>query len=120
MISVTRDFVFDAAHFLYDYEGPCADMHGHTYKGNVTVRRDNRRLHEDMVMDFKELSKLIQERVVDQFDHKVINEIVNYNPTAENIAMNIAMMMMNNLPRSISLGEVKLWETPDSHATWSR
>ena len=120
MITVTKDFVFDAAHFLKDYSGPCASMHGHTYKGSVTISTTNGRLKADMIMDFKDLKELIHGLITDRFDHKVINDVVDYNPTAENMAIDIAGIMMNNLPPDITIIEVKLWETPDSHATWSR
>lgn len=120
MITITKDFVFDSAHFLRDYSGPCANMHGHTYKGNVTITTDDGRLHTDMVMDFKELKQIIQEQIIDQFDHKVINEVIKYNPTAENMVQDIALRMWHALPKDVDIVEVKLWETPDSHATWSR
>ena len=121
MITVTKDFVFDAAHFLKGYSGPCANMHGHTYKGSVTVGTDNGRLKNNgMVIDFKDLKQSIQEHIIDRFDHKVINDVVDYNPTAENMVTDIAGMMMNCLPSGVIIIEVKLWETPDSHATWSR
>lgn len=121
MITVTKDFVFDAAHFLEGYSGPCANMHGHTYKGSVTVGTDGGRLMDDgMVIDFKDLKQSVQAFIVNKFDHKVINDVVDYNPTAENMAIDIAGIMMNCLPSGVTIIEVKLWETPDSHATWSR
>lgn len=120
MITVTKDFAFDAAHFLRDYSGPCANMHGHTYKGSVTVGTDDGRLHNDMVIDFKDLKESIQAFIINKFDHKVINDVVDYNPTAENMVIDIAGMMMNSLPSRVTIIKVKLWETPDSHATWSR
>ena len=38
-ISVTKIFKFDAAHFLPEHSGKCADLHGHTYRLEVTVAR---------------------------------------------------------------------------------
>jgi len=116
MISVTKDFTFDAAHFLEDYDGPCANLHGHTYQGSVTVGPI--RCSVDMVIDFKELKNIIQDQIVDAFDHKFINNVVPYNPTAENMVADIADRLKLHLPTKIKLLEVKLWETPGSHATW--
>lgn len=119
MITVTKDFTFDAAHYLEDYVGPCANMHGHTYRGSVTIKPE-RNNAEDMVIDFKDLKEIIQQTVVNKFDHKVINEVVEYNPTAENMVADIAHTLIPRIPVALCLIEVKLWETSDSHATWSQ
>lgn len=120
MITVTKDFTFDAAHFLRDYVGPCADMHGHTYKGSVTVASGAMTDTGDMVIDFKILNEIIKMDVVAKFDHSVINEVVDYNPTAENMVMDIATTVQCVLQQGFYVVKVDLWETPTSCATWSR
>jgi len=116
MITVTKDFTFDAAHFLENYDGPCANLHGHTYQGSVTVRPTEFSI-DDMVIDFKELKNIIQNQIIDAFDHKFINNMVSYNPTAENMVADIAERLKLHFS-DVRLVEVKLWETRDSHATW--
>ena len=40
-ITITRHFSFDAAHYLPGHEGKCQNLHGHTYKLEVTIGRDS-------------------------------------------------------------------------------
>ena len=37
MISITKEFTFDVAHFLPNHKGLCANIHGHTYKLQVAI-----------------------------------------------------------------------------------
>ena len=62
MISVTKVFTFDSAHNLINYEGACRNLHGHTYKLEVTVCGDINEM--GMVCDFSELSLLIKDNIV--------------------------------------------------------
>ena len=78
---------FSAAHKLNDYDGPCANVHGHTWKVDILVKTDS--LNNGMVLDFKDIKKVIDDR----FDHKFINDMVTYNPTAENISKDIYSMI---------------------------
>ncbi len=78
----TEDF-FDAAHFLECYNGKCSNMHGHTWKVCVWVRGDDKYLDKSGILwDFTKLKKFIKE-----FDHKVLNNIFDFNPTAENLTL---------------------------------
>jgi 6-pyruvoyltetrahydropterin/6-carboxytetrahydropterin synthase len=70
---------FSSAHRLENYDGACANLHGHDWKVEVEIQ--NHTLVSDMVVDFKVLKKLI-----DNLDHCFINDKVDFNPTAENIA----------------------------------
>lgn len=97
---------FEAAHKLEDYEGDCANLHGHQW--NVEVEIDANVLDEQgMVVDFKEVKK-----VVKQFDHGYINEMVDFNPTAENLAE----YFVNELYKLKTFNRVKvsIYETPDN------
>lgn len=112
MVTVTKEFTFDAAHHLKEYVGPCANMHGHTYKMHVTVAGD---LDETgMIVDFNDLKSIVQDAVISRFDHKCLNEVLDYNPTAENMALDI-LHTLNDA--GLNVVEVKLWETPTSFAT---
>ena len=66
--------------------------HGHNYVLEVTVRGDVDPIH-GMVLDLKQLKGVIQERVLDVFDHRFLNrEVPPFDtvvPTAENIASEI-------------------------------
>lgn len=82
MYEVIKKLEISAAHRLnLAYESPCTNLHGHNWL--VTVYLRSRELNQDgMIMDFKHIKNKIQNRL----DHKVINDEVNFNPTAENLA----------------------------------
>lgn len=111
-VTVSKKVSFDAAHYLPKYKGPCQRVHGHTFEVEVgllgVVRKDG------MVIDFKDLKNLLQEEVVDKYDHQDLNNFFD-NPTAENIAVSIWMSLLS---KEGNLGPyleyVKVWESPDS------
>jgi 6-pyruvoyltetrahydropterin/6-carboxytetrahydropterin synthase len=82
MYEVKKRIEISAAHKLsLDYESKCTNLHGHNWIIDVYLRSET--LDKNgMVMDFTRIKREIQ----DKFDHKVINDIVDFNPTAENIA----------------------------------
>jgi 6-pyruvoyltetrahydropterin/6-carboxytetrahydropterin synthase len=70
-----------------------------------------------MVIDFKDLSALVKEHVLEVFDHSYLNDLVAFRPTAERLAMHILLILRRVSPLEILVKEVKLWETPTSFAT---
>ncbi len=109
--TITKVFTFDSAHSLPNYPGQCKNIHGHTYKLEVTVK--GKINHETgMVMDFDELKHSVKKHVVSKLDHCYLNDVLPCIPTAENIAIWICQSVKDNLP---SLYKVKLWETPTSY-----
>lgn len=115
-----RIFTFDAAHFLANYEGKCASMHGHTYKLEITVSRLDGAIvtggHSDgMVVDFAELSKIVKEVVIDKVDHQVLNEVFSFRTTSENIALYFYDLLHDKCKdNGLNLENVVLWESPNS------
>lgn len=79
--TATKVFTFDCAHMLSGHEGLCKNLHGHTYKVEITVMRevnsgwyviaDEKDPSEGMVLDFKELKEVCTE-LFDRFDHAFI------------------------------------------------
>jgi 6-pyruvoyltetrahydropterin/6-carboxytetrahydropterin synthase len=110
-MKVTKEFVFDAAHYLPDYEGKCERLHGHTWKLHVTVEAPVGK--DGLAFDFVQLKNLAMDRVVGKLDHQVINDVVP-NPSAELIALWVWHQL-----RDLPLYEVRVWETPTSFATCS-
>ena len=82
MYYITKRIEISAAHRLeLDYESKCSSLHGHNWI--VTVHCRSRELDRNgMVADFTKVKKLIEEPL----DHHVLNDVLPFNPTAENIA----------------------------------
>lgn len=118
-IDITKIFTFDSAHKLEDYDGECKNLHGHTYKLEITIRGEID--HRGIVIDFNELKEIVKEKVIDVLDHKYLNEIFDFNPTCENILIWIFNEIDNAIKKDKCwLKKVVLWETPTSYATLER
>ncbi len=91
------------------HSGKCARLHGHSYRLDVTVGGS---LRSDgpargMVEDFDDLSALVRTEVIDELDHRSLNDVLD-NPTAERI---VGWIWARLLPRLANLRELVLWET---------
>lgn len=82
MYYVKKRLEISAAHRLaLDYQSKCTQLHGHNWI--ITVECRACELNSNgMVADFTDIKR----RVKDLLDHKVINDVLPFNPTAENIA----------------------------------
>ena len=82
MYYVKKRLEISAAHNLkLDYESKCENLHGHNWIIVIYCRSEE--LDKNgMVLDFTVIKKRIKEKL----DHKYLNEIFDFNPTAENIA----------------------------------
>lgn len=141
-IRITKQFNFETGHALYGYDGKCRNVHGHSYKLDVTVIGspidDNSNVKYGMVIDFSDLKKIVKEEVVDVFDHAtVFNKntphvelakeledrghhviLVDYQPTSEMMIIDFASKIKKRLPKNIELFSLKLQETETSFAQW--
>jgi 6-pyruvoyltetrahydropterin/6-carboxytetrahydropterin synthase len=129
------------AHALYEYDGVCRNIHGHSYQLEITVSGEPVRQaghpKDGMVIDFHELKTLVKQQIIEKFDHalmvnsltppdqqetlmKVTNRllIVGFQPTTENIIVHIALLMKPLLPANVSLFSIRLYETGNSFAEW--
>ena len=63
-IRVTKSFTFEMAHALWNYDGPCRNIHGHSYELLVTISghpiTDENSPKLGMVMDFGDLKKIVR------------------------------------------------------------
>ena len=82
MYFVKKRFEISAAHRLdLSYESKCTNVHGHNWI--ITVECRAKELNEEgMVTDFTHIKQMVMEKL----DHSLINDVINMNPTAENIA----------------------------------
>lgn len=107
---------FDAAHKLEGYDGPCSNLHGHTWKVVVEVRKRGMLNPLGMVMDFKQLKGYLKE-VLSEFDHKVI-DFLEPNPTAEIIAWYISNRLSELIGTEYELTMVEVWESDNACAIY--
>ena len=82
MYYVTKRMEIAGAHRLdLSYQSKCANIHGHNWI--ITVYCKAKELNDDgMVIDFKHIKNLIHSKL----DHQFLNDVFDFNPTAENIA----------------------------------
>ena len=141
IIRVTREFTFEMAHVLRNYDGPCRNVHGHSYRLFVTLSgtpvNDSENPKNGMVIDFTELKNIVLGKIVDQFDHSVVisrdfdrgkmemltktfgnTVIVDYQPTCENLVTDFAERLKHEMPGGVLLHSLRLFETAKSYAEW--
>jgi 6-pyruvoyltetrahydropterin/6-carboxytetrahydropterin synthase len=108
---VTRTFSFDAAHQLPWHPGKCRNLHGHTYRLEVSIEGPVGDL--GIVRDFADIADLVQREVLDRYDHSYLNDIID-NPTAELLAADIWKRLEAVAEPALTLAGLKLWEGTDS------
>lgn len=142
MIRITKIFTFETAHVLYNYDGKCKNMHGHSYKLFVTVKgnpiNDLDHVKNGMVVDFGDIKKIVKSQIIDVWDHAVMlnglsphkqlgenleeqgHKVIycEYQPTCENMLYDIAKKIKKQLPEMVSLAYLKLHETENSYGEW--
>jgi 6-pyruvoyltetrahydropterin/6-carboxytetrahydropterin synthase len=141
LIRVTREFTFEMSHVLWNYDGPCRNVHGHSYKLFVTIAgipaSDTSNPKNGMVIDFTDLKNIVMREIVNVFDHSVVissdfdevkremmkqtfgnTVIVDYQPTCELLVNDFAGRIRKHLPAGAILHSLKLYETAKSYAEW--
>jgi 6-pyruvoyltetrahydropterin/6-carboxytetrahydropterin synthase len=127
-VAVYRKEHFNAAHRLHNPNwddatnskvfGKCnnPNYHGHNYELVVKVT-GNLNPATGYVIDMKVLSDIIQQNVIEKFDHKNLNEdtqeFKNLNPTAENIAIVIYNILKPKINAAFNL-QIRLYETENN------
>ncbi len=132
MFRVSKEIWFCYGHRLLNYNGKCANLHGHNGKAVITLEA----MHLDdlgMVVDFSHVKQLVGKWIDSYLDHKMILHkddplipelmrlgepfvVVTENPTAENIAK---MIYEHAAGEGLPVVEVTLWEAENSYATYT-
>lgn len=105
---------FSSAHYLRNYVGKCANLHGHNYKVEVHAR--GRKLDQvGMLIDFADL-KAATKQVVDYLDHRNINDLPPFDREINSTAEEIAAYFLREVGAQINndrlqVYQVRLWET---------
>lgn len=128
------------AHALPGYDGDCRNLHGHSFRLEVTITGQplDHPGHpkNGMVMDFKDLKKMVKTAVLDRFDHALVlpdafqPELVEsmrqhfqkiitmpFQPTCERMIVYFAQQIQVLMPQHIQLKKLTLYETTTSFAT---
>ena len=129
------------AHALWNYDGACRNIHGHSYRLFVTLigvpNVDSGNPKFGMVIDFKDLKAMVIGPVVDFFDHSLVVykdaegdilssirqmyekvHVFDFQPTCENLVLYIVKTLRASAAPGIDLQAVKLYETATSYAEW--
>ena len=143
IIAITRRLEFDAGHRLPNHESQCRNIHGHRYALEITLSSEV--IHEEgaaddgMVMDFSDIKRIANEKLVDLWDHaflvyrgdKVMVDflaaisghktvVLDVVPTAENLAQAAFAILKNayhdRFGHMLALARVRLYETPNCWA----
>lgn len=140
-IRLTKEFRWEMAHALWNYDGLCKNIHGHSYILQVTVIgepiSDPSNVKLGMVMDFGDLKKIVNKVIVDVMDHSLViseksehqpmlqleemferRHITQYQPTCENMIADFAGRIIPLLPAGVALHSLRLYETATSWADW--
>ena len=129
---IVRKIIFHAGHMLKDDDSKCYHPHGHEYVFECGVTGDihSSGAESGMIMNFGELKGLMMSRIHDEFDHKFIIQdsdprrakfidavgfegvvVVQWTPTAENLAEYCFRAIQEKLPRGVKVSLVRITET---------
>lgn len=140
-IRISKVFRFETAHALWGYDGKCASIHGHSYVLTVSVTgpiiADESHPKYGMIIDFGGLKSIVHPEVVDVYDHCLLVRnntphagyaevetgfkkiwLTDFQPTCENMLIDIVKRLLQHLPAHIELKYVKLQETESCYAEW--
>jgi len=133
MIRVSKEFTFDSSHRLNNNSkskrwnkkifGKCNNLpsHGHSYKLAITVEGEPNS-DTGMVINFVDLKEIVNAVIIEKYDHRFLNDVINGITTCENMAKIIydALYIPLYNFNGIELYSVILYETATSWATYIR
>lgn len=122
MFEITVANHIDSAHFLRGYQGKCCNIHGHTWRVEVTLRGES--LNQlGLLADFNDVKRIVKE-ATDCFDHRLINDLGPFNeinPSSENLAKFFYESIreaLSGVAGEISVVQVKVSESRDTSAVY--
>lgn len=140
-MQVIKTVKFEMAHRLSNYKGLCKNVHGHSYKVDIILEGETLN-KSGMVLDFSEIKTLWQP-LNDKLDHSIMLEncaenqqlinllntlgmrvnVVDYNPTAENMAKYFYTYLTTELSslykNEVKVKAIRVHETDTSFAEFS-
>ena len=121
MYTISVQAHYDSAHLLRDYEGKCANLHGHRYVVEVALQTAEVG-PKGMAYDFGDLKRNLKE-LADGLDHRQLNDVPPFTEiesTAENQARYFFDEMKKRLPEELAEGLLyaRVWESPGQWAQY--
>lgn len=117
-VTVSKELVFDAAHFITDHPAKCSNLHGGRYLLHVKVR-DRIDPVTGCVVDYGYLKRVAAKRVIERFDHHNLNYAapeLAWRSSTEMLCVFIWEQLIEYLP---GLVELQLYETTQSWCNYS-
>ena len=140
-LRVSKIFDFETAHALWGYDGKCANIHGHSYVLTVSITGDviddPSNPKHGMIIDFGDIKDVVKKEIVNVYDHCLLVRkdtphagyadvetgfkkvwLTEFQPTCENMLIDMVNRLIAALPHHIELKYAKLQETRSSYAEW--
>lgn len=129
---LTKIFSFDTAHRLSFHSGKCKNLHGHTYRLEISISGE--RDSNGLIMDFGDLKRIVNDNIIQILDHATViyekdsllldsfpkslkHVVLPYESTAENMCVWIYEKLEH---AGLTCKQVSLWETPTSKAIYTK
>ena len=117
MYRISKEFHFSASHVLHGLapNHPCSRVHGHNYI--VIVELSSEKVNEvGMIVDYRELEP-IKTFIDTMLDHRHLNDVLGFNPTAENMAEYLFNLFERDFPQ---ISAISVKETDKTIARYER
>ena len=115
-VAISKELVFDSAHFITDHPAKCSNLHGGRYALHVTVEGRVDPV-TGCVVDYGYLKRVVTRRVIERFDHHHLNQAapeLGWRSSTEMLCVYVWEQLIDYLP---GLAELELYETTQS---WCR
>ncbi|QGJ93541.1 QueD-like queosine biosynthesis protein [Arthrobacter phage Mufasa8] len=116
--TISKEFAFSSSHQLHGLpeDHPCSRLHGHNYAVKLELSGDTD--ERGFVVDYRDLGKF-KDYLDNDLDHRHLNDVLGFQPTAENLASHLGHMAQNLLPipKTVTILSVSVSETPKTWAT---
>ena len=113
-LKLHTELIIDSAHKLENYIGNCNTLHGHSWKIEIWFKGDDADLDKiGILVDFG-----ITKELKNKLDHKYLNDVLGYNPTAENLTKWIYNFIKNKINHNVIKLKVKVHECVVGKDTW--
>ena len=119
------------AHRLTFHNGKCRNLHGHTYKLEITISGDINK--NGIIIDFGDLKEIVIKNIIDKLDHSTaiyekdsllltnFPKVLKYNIFPyETTAENLSKWIFDKLTKLLKIKKVRLWETPTNQVTYTK